>query len=393
MDEQKMSARNWVALVGLACAAFIFNTSEFVPIGLLTDIGADFGRSEAETGVLITVYSWMVMLLSLPLTMLFSRTEMRKLLLGVIALFVICQGLSSVSSSFGMLMGSRIGVASTHALFWSIIPTIAVRTVPHRYSSLALSVVVTGTSIATIMGMPLGRAIGLQLGWKMTFLTIGIFALVTFILVALTLPKIPAGKGVSLHSLPKMLHNRVLIGIYIFTLLFAAGYYTAYSYIEPFLAQIGGMSEGLVTGTLMIFGVAGLAGSYAFSKFYTGYRFRFVHLAAVGLILALVLLMPFAFSHGLLILLCAVWGISVTCFNIAMQSEVIGASNDDESAVAMSIYSGIFNLGIGSGALIGGAVCTHFSLNWVGMAGAVLAVAALCYWQYRLKVAMQRKLQ
>jgi len=389
MEAQKMSARNWVALIGLACAAFIFNTSEFVPIGLLSDIGADFGRSEAETGMLISVYAWMVMLLSLPLTMLFSRTEMRGLLLAVIALFTLFQGLSSVSASYGMLMASRIGVACTHALFWSIIPPIAVRTVPHSHSDLALSVVVTGTSIATIMGMPLGRAIGLHLGWKTTFLSIGVFALATFIIVALTLPKIPAGKGVSLHSLPQMLHNRVLIGIYVFTLLFAAGYYTAYSYVEPFLKQIGGMPEGLITGTLMLFGCAGLLGSFAFSKYYSRWRFRFIRLSVIGLILALTLLLPFAFSHALLILLCAVWGISVTGFNIAMQSEVIAASSEDESAVAMSIYSGIFNLGIGSGALIGGSVCTGLSLGWVGMAGAVLALAALCYWQYRLQVFMR----
>ena len=383
-----MSARNWLALVGLACAAFIFNTSEFVPIGLLTDIGEDFGRTEAETGMLISVYAWMVMLLSLPLTMLFSRMEMRRLLLSVIAFFTLFQGLSFLSVSYGMLMGARIGVACTHALFWSIIPPIAVRTVPHKYSDLALSVVVTGTSIAVIMGMPLGRAIGLLVGWRMTFLCVGIFALATLIFVFCTLPPLPAGKGVSIKGLPVLLHNKVLIGIYIFTLLFAAGYYTAYSYIEPFLGQIGGMSEGLITGTLMIFGGAGLLGSYAFSAFYSHHRFRFVTLAMTGLIAALVFLLPFAHSHILTIAVCAVWGISVTAYNIAMQSEVIAASSEDESAVAMSIYSGIFNLGIGTGALAGGAVTTHLSLSWIGFAGAVLALAGILYWLLRLRKLM-----
>ncbi len=246
-----MTARHWMALIGLACAAFIFNTSEFVPIGLLSDIGADFSRTEAETGMLISVYAWMVMLLSLPLTMLFSRMEMRKLLLGVMGCFTLFQGLSFLSSSYWMLMLARIGVAGTHAIFWSIIPSIAVHTVPPSRRSLALSVVVTGTSIAVIMGMPLGRAIGLLVGWRMTFLCIGIFALLTLIFVTATLPAIPAGKGVSLHGLPVMLRKKVLTGIYVFTLLFATGYYTAYSYIEPFLKQIGGMQDSLITGTLM----------------------------------------------------------------------------------------------------------------------------------------------
>lgn len=383
-----MTARHWMALIGLACAAFIFNTSEFVPIGLLSDIGADFSRTEAETGMLISVYAWMVMLLSLPLTMLFSRMEMRKLLLGVMGCFTLFQGLSFLSSSYWMLMLARIGVAGTHAIFWSIIPSIAVHTVPPSRRSLALSVVVTGTSIAVIMGMPLGRAIGLLVGWRMTFLCIGIFALLTLIFVTATLPAIPAGKGVSLHGLPVMLRKKVLTGIYVFTLLFASGYYTAYSYIEPFLKQIGGMQDSLITGTLMVFGAAGLVSSVAFSKLYATRRFSFVTMAMCGLTLALVLVRPLAFSHVLSIALCAVWGISVTAYNLAMQSEVISAASEDESAVAMSIYSGIFNLGIGCGALIGGGVCTHLSLSWVGAVGAVLAGAGLLYWLLRLRPLM-----
>ena len=385
-----MSARNWLALVGLASSAFIFNTSEFIPIGLLCDISADFGRTEAQTGMLISVYAWMVMLMSLPLTMLFSRTELRKLLLSVIAFFTLFQGLSFLSTSYGMLMCARIGVACTHAIFWSVIPTIAVRSVPDKYKNLALSIVVTGTSIAFIMGMPLGRAVGLLVGWRITFLCIGIFALLSLLFVFASLPKIPAGKGVSIKGLPQMLHNKVLLGIYLFTLLFAAGYYTAYSYIEPFLQQVGGMSESLITATLMIFGAAGLLGSYSFSAFYSRHRFRFVSLAMCGLILALALLMQSARTHWLVIILCAVWGTAATAYNVAMQSEVIATSSEDESTVAMSIYSGIFNLGIGTGAFIGGLVCTHLHLSWIGFAGALLAAAGLLFWQFRLSRLMRR---
>jgi MFS transporter, DHA1 family, L-arabinose/isopropyl-beta-D-thiogalactopyranoside export protein len=391
MEEEKMSAKNWLALIGLACSAFIFNTSEFIPIGLLCGIAEDFGRTEAQTGMLISVYAWMVMLMSLPLTMLFSRTELRKLLLSVIAFFTVFQGLSFLSTSYGMLMCARIGVACTHAIFWSIIPTIAVRSVPGKFKDLALSIVVTGTSIAFIMGMPLGRAVGLLVGWRVTFLCIGIFALLTLIFAFIALPRIPAGKGVSLKGLPKMLRNKVLLGIYLFTLLYAAGYYTAYSYIEPFLQQIGGMSESLITTTLMIFGAAGLLGSYSFSTFYDRHCFRFVSLAMCGLILALALLMPSARIHWIVIILCAVWGTAATAYNVAMQSEVIATSNEDESTVAMSIYSGIFNLGIGTGAFTGGLVCTHLQLSWIGFAGALLAGAGLLFWQFRLSRLMKRQ--
>lgn len=111
IKEPEMSLKTWMALVGLTLSAFIFNTSEFIPIALLTDIGNDFGLTEAKAGMLISVYAWVVMALSLPLMLMTSRMEMRKLLLGVMAVFTSFQVMSFLSVSFGMLMFSRIGVA------------------------------------------------------------------------------------------------------------------------------------------------------------------------------------------------------------------------------------------------------------------------------------------
>ena len=83
----KMSLKEWLPLFGITVSAFIFNTSEFMPIGLLTDIADSFHITEAHAGVLITVYSWIVMLLSLPLMLLLNKIDFKRLLLGTIALF------------------------------------------------------------------------------------------------------------------------------------------------------------------------------------------------------------------------------------------------------------------------------------------------------------------
>lgn len=104
-------------LAGIAVAAFIFNTSEFMPVALLTDIATSFSVSEAQAGLIISVYAWMVMLLSLPLMILASRVEFKRLLLVVIAVFLVGQILSAVSATYEMLMASRICVACAHAVF------------------------------------------------------------------------------------------------------------------------------------------------------------------------------------------------------------------------------------------------------------------------------------
>ena len=123
----KMTSKERLPLIGMTVSAFIFNTSEFMPIGLLTDIAKSFSISEAKAGMLITVYSWIVMLLSLPLMLLVSKIDYKKLFMGTVALFGICQVLTVLSNSYGMLMASRIGVACAHAIFWSIASPIAVR--------------------------------------------------------------------------------------------------------------------------------------------------------------------------------------------------------------------------------------------------------------------------
>lgn len=379
-----MSIKNWFQLIGMACAAFIFNTSEFIPIGLLSDIAQDFHKTEAETGMIISVYAWMVCLLSLPLMLLVSKMEMKKLLLWVMGCFIFFQAMSYASTSYYALMFSRIGVACTHAIFWSIASPIAVRIVSEKYKDIALSVIVTGTSVAMIFGLPLGRIIGLLIGWRMTFLCIGIFALLIFLYLLWDLPKVPSRGGFSVQKMPELIKNPLLISMYVLSLALATSYYTGYSYIEPFLKQVTGMSEELITLTLMIFGGAGIIGSLLFSKYYSRNPFRFTTLILSGVTLCLLGIRPLDFSSFLTIGLCALWGLSVTAFNVALQAEIINNSPQEGTAVSMSIFSGIFNLGIGCGTLVGGAVCTYSSIENIGYVGGIIALFTLIYWRKRV---------
>ena len=170
----KMTLREWLPLIGMTISAFLVNTSEFMPIGLLTDISNEFHMTEAQAGVMITAYSWTVTLLSLPLMLLVCRIQPKKLLLGTLSVFAVCQVLSVISSGFTFLVLSRIGVACAHSIFWAIASPVAVRVVAKEHQSKALSAIITGTSIAMVIGMPLGRMIGLQIGWRMTFLCVAI---------------------------------------------------------------------------------------------------------------------------------------------------------------------------------------------------------------------------
>lgn len=383
----KMSLKEWLPLIGMTISAFLVNTSEFMPIGLLTDISNDFNMTAAQAGVMITAYSWTVTILSLPLMLLACKIEPKKLLLGTLTVFSTCQVLSVISIGFRFLVVSRIGVACAHSIFWAIASPLAVRVVSKEHQSKALSAIITGTAIAMVLGMPLGRMIGLQIGWRMTFLCVAVISFLVLVYLAFVFPKIENTESFSINQLPELFKNSRLMITYIITFLFATGYYTTYSYIEPFLQRVAGFPSTLVTITLMLFGVAGLSGSYLFSRYYDDHRFAFVQAVLFGFAGALGLLYPASINMYMIILVCAIWGIAAMTFQTSFQAEIIGCVSTAASSVAMAIFSAIFNLGIGSGTWLGGVIYTNTSLNFIGFVGAmiVLVAAFISFIKFRSK--------
>lgn len=376
----KTGLKAWLPVIGLTFATFIFNTSEFIPIGLLSDIASDFGITESHAGLLITVYAWVVAIASLPLMLIFAKTENRKLMLSITALFAASHILSGFSGDFYMLMISRLGVACSHAIFWSIVTPFAVRIAPEGKSSAALGLVVCGSSIAMIAGLPLGRTIGLYMGWRMTFLVISGVAALILAALAILLPKTPSDSSISLRKLPALIKSPALLSIYLVTVIAITGHFTAYSYIEPFLAREAGFGSSAITLVLTGFGIVGLIGSAIFSKFYSGHRKAFISIAVAGIAASLLLLRAASATPATTVILCVFWAFAINFYNLAFQAEIIRNATRG-TAVAMSIYSGIYNVGIGGGALAGGYVCSGISIAGIGYAGGAVALIAaiICF--------------
>lgn len=389
--QKKESFTRWLPLIGLTFAVFVFNTSEFMPIGLLTDIATDLNISEARAGLLISVYAWVVAIMSLPLMIMVSKMELKRLLLSIIALFVVSHVASAFAEGYYTLMLSRIGVACAHAIFWSIAPPLAVRTVPDGKRALELSTIATGSSVAMVVGLPLGRVVGLYVGWRMTFLSIAIISALIFIFIAVVFPKLQSRGKFAFKQLPDLLHNRVLVGVFIMSVLFATAHYTGYSYIEPFLGKVAALSPDVVTLVLIVFGASGMLGSISFSKYYMANRRRFMFVMTIGPALCLLLLQVAAASLLSVVVVCIMWGAMATAFNIAFLDNTIRFAPENATSIGMSIFSGIFNLGIGSGAYVGGLVVSHLSIDYIGYAGGLIGLIATLYLAVRYFPNMRRR--
>ncbi|AQQ58977.1 MFS transporter [Helicobacter bilis] len=379
MSHNKSSIFAWLPVLCVTFGAFIFNTSEFIPIGLLGAIGNDFSMSDSEVGVMLTIYAWVVALASLPLMLYFAQSNLKSLMLGVIAVFVLSHFISALSQNFIMLVASRIGVALSHALFWSIASVMAVRAAPKGKQSSALGFVITGSSLAMIAGLPLGRMIGLYVDWRVSFLCIGLVALCVGIAFWRVFPTMPNTQNISLKTLPTLLQNKAFMKICFLTLVFVSGHFSAYTYIEPFLENVAGFRASSVTFILCLFGLMGVVGSVLFARFYERFHLAFVRLSLFGLGFSMLLLYVVSETSLATTLLCAIWGLCFMLFGVIFQSQVIAAV-PNATAVAMSIFSGIFNVGIGSGALIGGLAYTHFGIESIGfVASGICAFAALYF--------------
>ena len=368
--------KQWVSVCALAVGAFIFNTTEYIPIALLSDIGQSFGKPATEVGMMITVYAWIVALLSLPLMLMTKNIERRKLLLMLFALFALFHALSFFSWTFNILLVSRIGIALTHAVFWSITASLAVRLAPTGKTNQALGLLSTGTVLAMVLGIPLGRVIGQYFGWQLSFLLIGVCAAGVMLVLAKNLPALPSQNTGSLSSLPSLFKRRNLMLLYAITVLIITAHFTAYSYIEPFVLQVGGFKAEQVTIVLSLYGLAGFAASYLFGKWFAKSQRLFMLGAVAVILLSALLLLPFASFPYAVYALVFIWGVAIVIVSLGMVSKVLAFASD-ATDVANSIYSGLYNVGIGGGALLGHYVTVWFGLSNIGIAGALLAAAGL----------------
>ncbi|KGQ54755.1 MFS transporter [Gallibacterium anatis str. Avicor] len=368
----------YTRVIVMAFAAFVFNTTEYIPVALLSDIADSFHMPVSEVGLMITVYAWIVALMSLPCMLMTSALERRSLLVKLFIVFVACHILSACAWNYWILLLSRAGIALTHSIFWSITASLVMRVAPRDKRTQALGLLEMGTALAMVLGLPLGRVIGQWLSWRTTFAIIAIAAAIIMIIIAKLLPHLPSKNAGSIESLPVLARRPMLMGIYLLTAIVIAAHFTAYSYIEPFMIQISHISDSVATAVLLIFGLSGLVASLLFNLFYHLNSTKFLLSSMLILLLSLALLNQLGQHSTAIFLLVFIWGIGISALGLGMQMRVLQLA-PDATDVATSIFSGIYNVGIGAGALIGNQVMHYLGLSYIGSIGALLAIVAIIW--------------
>ncbi|WP_288491322.1 MFS transporter [uncultured Acinetobacter sp.] len=359
-----MPLKLWIALIVLSLSSFAIVTTELAPIGLLSALAHDLNQSEAITGLIVTGYGWVAAISALCSIVLLIRFPRKMVLMIMLLILAISNIIVAFSSSFNMIFSARIIGAIAHGSFWALIGAVAYNLVPKHKLGLATSIIFSGVSVASILGVPLASYLTQLSSWRLAFEFLGLLSFIVCILILFFVPKIPDQAPLVSGFFKKVLQHSTLNRLFILTALIISSHFAAFTFIEPFLSQIAHLESGQITLLLLVFGLAGLMGNILAGKLIDR------HLHTIILV-SLVFISGSVFAFGYLgyhvtlsiaIVFLALWGVSIASIFVGLQTWVLKQA-DDLASAASAIYVAVFNASIGLGALIGSFMLQYVTLN------------------------------
>lgn len=352
----------------LMLSTFVVGTVELIIAGILELIGRDLDVSLSSVGQLITVYA-LVAAIGGPVLLTFTaKIEQKRLLLVSLTIFIFGNFIAAFSSSYAVLMLSRIIVALSAAVFEIVALTITARLVPEKSRGKMLGFVYSGFSAANVFGVPIGTMLGIRFGWRATFIAIVLLSIVCFISILLTLPKLSPQEQVPMKERISVLKNPFVVKILLLGMLLLSGHYVVYAYISPLLTT-SGYTASTVSLFLFIFGIAGTIGT-SVGGILTD-RIGVQKTLAMMVILFIVSLfsLPFVLhSFTWIIFVSLIWSLTIWGTSSPIQYYLIKAA-PQSADLALSLNMSALNIGIALGSLVGGAVLLQLPVTtepWIG---------------------------
>jgi DHA1 family inner membrane transport protein len=419
----------WGGLIALAVASFFSISGEMLPTGLLPEMGADLRVSESAVGLLVSVFAFTVVFTSTILTHLLSRFPRHRLLVGLILVIAVGAVGTALAPTYGVLVGARILGGLAHGVFWAICGAYAAHLVPREQVGKALAVSSSGGTLAFVLGVPLGTALGQAVGWRWAFGILAVLMIGGAGLVWRLLPDVgsgaqdaetlrreasdaatgatPIGPGaLATGSIPIIRDAEAradavkreqpdpsTLGVVlscIVTGVFMIGHYSLYTYVAPFLTRSSGLSEGALSIALFAYGIAGAAGLLLVGMVLgrrTGLTVPlFMALTVLTVLGLLALEGRAAWSFVVFVILGITFGVLPPLLQIRLLDRAPARIRD----LASSFYTASFNAGIGAGALVGGLVLAGAGLGALPVVDASIAAVMLVATLVSDRVLMRR---
>ncbi|WP_341936084.1 MFS transporter [Microbacterium sp. LWO14-1.2] len=361
-----------LGLIALAIGAFGIGLTEFVIMGLLPEVAADFGVTEATAGWLISGYALSVVVGALGLTAATTRLPRKAVLLGLVVLFIAGNALTAIAPDYSTAMIGRIVAALCHGAFFGIGSVVASSLVAPAKKAGAIAIMFTGLTAANVLGVPFGTFIGQQFGWRATFWVISAIGVVAFLGIALLVSAPRSSDApVSLRNeLSAFASGQVWLSLIVTALAFG-GMFGAFTYIAYTLTGVTGFAASAVPWLLVLFGAGLVVGNWVGGRLADRAIDRTLLWFIAALAVILVLFGMLAWSQPATIGLLVVMGAFGFGTVPGLQSRVMQYAGGAPT-LASGANIGAFNIGNALGAWAGGlgisAGLGYTSPIWIGAA-------------------------
>lgn len=344
-----------LALYALAAGAFGIGVTEFVIMGLLLEVSRDLGVSVAAAGMLISGYALGVVV-GAPILTVFTATWNRKrVLIGLMVIFIIGNAACALAPSYDLLMAARILTALAHGTYFGVGSVFAASMVGKDKQASAIAIMFTGLTLANILGVPAGTWLGQQFSWRMTFWAVTLIGMAALAVLILLVPtdRSRAAQSGWRADLKAVSRASVLLG-FLTTVLGFAGVFTLFTYIAPLLTQVSGFADTAVSPILLIFGGGLVAGNLLGGKL-ADIRLKTALIGSMAALALVLAVMSAAFGNQTAaVVLTGLLGVAGFATVPPLQSWVLSKAVGAGESLASSLNIAAFNLGNALGAWAGG---------------------------------------
>jgi DHA1 family inner membrane transport protein len=363
-------------LLALAVSAFGIGTSEFIIMGLLPDLARSFQVSIPKTGILVSGYALSVTLGSPLVALALSHMDRKRALLILMGMFLVGNALCALAPTFWLLLFARILTALCHGAFFGIGSIVASHLVPRSERAQAIALMFSGLTLANVLGVPAGTALGQAFGWRFAFWALVPIGLIAGLGLLRLVPHQPAEKIHLKHEFHAVVRPQVQLVLAMSTLS-SVSLFCVFTYIAPILEQVTHLSPAAVTRVLVVFGVGITVGNLMGGRL-ADWKQMPVLICGIMLLILIFLTMPLLQTKVVpAVLMVFVWGCIHFAAGAPLQARIVDQATGAPN-LASTLNQGAFNLGNALGASLGGIMLTEgIGYRYLSLGSAAVASIAL----------------
>lgn len=369
----------WGAVVSLALGVFGLVTAEFLPASLLTPLAQDLGVTEGTAGQAVTATAVVGAIAAPTMAIITKRLDRRLVMWGLTVLLILSNLVAAFASSLPVLLIARIMLGISLGGFWSMSAAMAMRLVPMRLMPRAMSIILTGVSVATVCAAPVGAYVGDIWGWRTAFMIAAVVGALALLVQIATLPNLPPAGVASVRTLLDVMKRPMIRIALLVVLLVASGHFAGFTYVRPFLEKVPALDIETISLVLLAYGIGGFFGNFAGGFMAERSLKTAVGLAPLLIAVAAVLLLTLGASPVVAAIAVAAWGFAFGAVPVGLQTWLVRAAPDQaESAGGLMVAT--FQVAIALGAVFGGLLVDNAGVAsafaYCGIATLLAALAA-----------------